>query len=48
MSIGAAVPIVRISRKEDVSPGDNVCTNRENIKADSPKPDMTRPVVVAR
>lgn len=47
-SIGAAVPMARINRKVDVSPGENVCASRENKNAESPKPDRTRPVVVAR
>ena len=48
ISIGVAVPMARVSSKADVFPGKSVCASREKKKAESPKPDMTRPVVVAR
>jgi hypothetical protein len=48
MSIGIAVPRARTSKKPEASPGNSVCASSENQKAESPKPDKTRPVVVAR
>lgn len=38
----------RRRRNEDVFPGNAKCAMAENRKAERPKPDMTRPVVVPR
>lgn len=48
ISIGVAVPMARVSRRADTSPGKMVFESREKKKAESPKPDITRAVVVAR
>ena len=45
---GREVPMARISRNDEVSPGKTACAIVENRKADSPNPDITNPVVVAR
>lgn len=45
---GSEVPIARISKNEEVSPGKTTCAMVENKKADSPNPEITNPVVVAR
>ena len=47
-SIGRDVPSERRRRKEEVSPGKTVCAIVENRNADSPNPDSTSAVVVAR
>lgn len=46
--MGSDVPTARTSRNSDVFPGNMTCAMVENRKAESPKPDMTSPVVVAR
>jgi hypothetical protein len=47
-TIGIAVPRQRTSRKSDVLPGKRMCEMDEKKNAESPKPDMTRPTVMAR
>lgn len=46
--MGIEVPRESKSNNEAESPGKKTCATVENKKADSPKPEMTIPVVVAR
>ena len=46
--MGTAVPTERRSRKDDVFPAKKRRESVENRKAERPKPEMTRPVAVAR
>jgi hypothetical protein len=46
--IGSAVPSERMSKKWDASPGKNIREIVEKRKAERPKPERTRPTVVAR
>lgn len=46
--MGIDVPRARRRRKDEVSPGKTVCAIVEKKNADSPKPDITSPVVEAR
>jgi hypothetical protein len=45
---GKEVPRERRRRNDDVFPGKNHCARVENKKADRPKPESTKPTVVAR
>lgn len=47
-SMGIEVARERRSRRADVSPGNKMCAIVEKKNAERPKPDRTRPVVVAR
>lgn len=42
--MGSEVPIAKTRRKSEVFPGKTECAIVENKKAESPKPDNTRPV----
>ena len=46
--IGRDVPIARTSKNSDVFPGKIMWDMLENKNADSPNPDMTSPLAVAR
>ena len=48
MMTGKEVPSERRRRREDVFPGKNTCASEEKKKAESPKPESTKPTVVAR
>jgi hypothetical protein len=45
--MGSVVPSARTRRKDDTSPGNKVCAIVENMNAESPNPETTRPVTVA-
>ena len=45
--MGSEVARTRMSNNADVSPGKKVRAMVEKKKAESPKPEMTKPVVVA-
>jgi len=45
---GSDVPRERKSRKDEVFPGKNQCDRLEKKNAESPKPERTKPTVVAR